>query len=209
MGNSYLGSVDCCFYCRRRRWALDRDGRSKACRQAVSIPCSAAAAASLSAVVVVQSNASGMAWRLDCRRIVPSSLLAAADGTWAQRCADVCRRRRAIYCRQWLRLLLMHILHTVPSVLTVLPPLVVVVVCPDEFDTNGFHHFWKSTEYLNWFFVYFCWSSNERWNSILVFRKMAWYFLKINGINSIQWNNKCLALKDLIFLVYAVLIWLL
>ena len=62
------------------------------------------------------------------------------------------RRRRAIYCRQRLRLLLMHILHTVPSVLTVLPPLVVVVVvCPDEFDTNGFHHFWKSTEYLNWF----------------------------------------------------------
>ena len=47
----------------------------------------------------------------------------------------------------------MHILHTVPSVLTVLPPLV-VVVCPDEFDTNGFHHFWKSTEYLNWFCVY-------------------------------------------------------
>lgn len=47
----------------------------------------------------------------------------------------------------------MHILHTVPSVLTVLPPLVVVVVCPDEFDTNGFHHFWKSTEYLNWFCV--------------------------------------------------------
>ena len=45
----------------------------------------------------------------------------------------------------------MHILHTVPSVLTVLPPL--VVVCPDEFDTNGFHHFWKSTEYLNWFFA--------------------------------------------------------
>ena len=55
------------------------------------------------------------------------------------------RRRRAIYCRQRLRLLLMHILHTVPSVLTVLPPLV-VVVCPDEFDTNGFHHFWKSTD---------------------------------------------------------------
>ena len=91
MGNSYLGSVDCCFYCcrrhRRRRWALDRDGRSKACRQAASIPCFNAAVASPSAAVVVQSNASGMAWRLDCRRIVPSSLLAAAadDGALRRR----------------------------------------------------------------------------------------------------------------------------
>ena len=88
----------------------------------------------------------------------------------------------------------MHILHTVPSVLTVLPPLV-VVVCPDEFDTNGFYHFWKSTEYLNqgllyldlnWFCVYT--SAGAKMKDEIVFLCLeSWLdtFCKLT-VNSIQ-----------------------